>query len=141
MAQHQVSGDDFCRAGKQQKKTGFCPRGSIFQFFCTIFETRSGKAHGRRFANYFPISPLAGLNAVGQSAGESTITSGGFTDRLSGASPKVQPMHHAPPFRAVSTSTWLSPITTVSSGSAPASLISARNPSGSGFLVAKLLPP
>ena len=92
-------------------------------------------------ASYCHELVFTGLSAAVQSAGESTITSGGWAARLSGARPKVQPTDQAPALRAVYTSTWLSPIITVSSGLAPASLISANNPSGLGFLVGKLLPP
>ena len=42
-------------------------------------------------------------------------------------------MDHAPAFRAVSTSTWLSPIITVCSGVAPASFIKRKQPLGIGF--------
>ena len=54
---------------------------------------------------------------------------------------RSRPTLHRPALRAVRISTCESPTITVSSGAAPASRISVLAPSGSGFLVSKLLPP
>ena len=52
-----------------------------------------------------------------------------------------QPITHVPARRAVRISTLESPIISVSPGATPASRITVFSPSGSGFLLAKLLPP
>jgi len=55
--------------------------------------------------------------------------------------PKRQPRAQAPARRAVRISTLESPTISVSCGETSASRISVFSPSGSGFLVGKLLPP
>src|SRR5579862_9252233 len=84
---------------------------------------------------------LAKCSAVAHSDATSTRQSEGIFSNVCDDNPNLQPIIHAPARRAVSTSTSESPIISVSSGATPASTISAFSPSGSGFFVAKLLPP
>src|SRR5271157_1905217 len=75
------------------------------------------------------------------SRGLSTSTSGGTSCSEWGAKPYVTPQVHKPALRPVSTSIEESPIINASSAATPVSCKSICTPRGSGFLVAKLLPP
>ncbi len=84
---------------------------------------------------------------MGHSRALVTVISGLASASVCGARPNEQPSERAPQRRAVRTSTSESPIMTVSlepigvDMSTLASAMSVIRPSGSGFLVGKLLPP
>src|SRR6201985_2643257 len=104
-------------------------------------ENAAGPTETQAIRFYLAGEPTIEANAKGHSAGESTRQSGGTAASVCGERPKEQPILQTPALRAVMISTSESPTISVSSAVTPASRISVSRPSGSGFLVAKLLPP
>ena len=107
-------------SAEPEEKPRFYLGGKIYERWSTV--------PARYKAPDYSRSGPGALVQAARSRKSSTRTSGGCRSKSSGRSPKVTPAHATPAFRAVSTSTALSPTISDWPGPNPSSLMISRRP-------------